>query len=84
MKRWKKTKKMLVFRVEKVLKREVDKVLVKLVVHGSSFHNNTGLLKILEVVLFNTIPINVSQHFHGIICSSNLLKLELDLASYST
>ena len=59
MKRWKKTKKMLFFRVEKVLKREVDKVLVKLGVHGSSFHNDTGLLKILEV-LFNTIPINVS------------------------
>lgn len=56
----KKTKKMLFFRVEKVLKREVDKVLVKLGVHGSSFHNDTGLLKILEVVLFNTIPINVS------------------------
>ena len=60
MKRWKKTKKMLFFRVEKVLKREVDKVLVKLGVHGSSFHNDTSLLKILEVVLFNTIPINVS------------------------
>ena len=60
MKRWKKTKKMLFFRVEKVLKREVDKVLVKLGVHGSSFRNDTGLLKILEVVLFNTIPINVS------------------------